>query len=350
MIRKHRSLRDAGRPGFGSTICLAIINLLLLTPLLANDKLFFWEAQMVGAYDFADQEIALYSHHPHHAMQKPSLGFDYVQRLGVENRDWGLIAIQYRVAYQESQEPRFASQLYNAYIKLKTNPLDVWIGSNKPALGLNQNLDNHAALLADMSSRVFNYDRDWGLGIGKDLGLWQPALSITNGSGMRLYNREGNYLISGRLGLGNFNSQNFNFGFSGAHGRVLEAMGYMLGHPEASTGEYTLHKMNYLGMDANLRYLNYELKADLLAGSFFDQQAYAALIRAGYNLFAEDRLKLEAQVLHSHQVNTDLSNYSLAASLQITPDITFRAMTDYLAQDEEWKLAAQLYFYKPFSP
>lgn len=349
MDQRNSSFLGAGGLPCALKIGLLASMLLMLSPLLANDKLFFWEAQMVGGYDLEAGQAILYSHHPHHAMQKPSIGFDYIQRLGSENRDWGLIALQYRVAYQETQEPRFASQLYNAYLKLNARPLDLWIGSNKPALGLNQNLDNHAALLPDMSSRVFTYDRDWGIGAARDYRFWQPSLSLSNGSGMRLYNKEGNYLLAGRLGLGNFNAANYNLGFSAAHGKVLEAMGYTLGHPNSSTGEYILHDMNYLGMDANLRYLNYELKADLLAGRFYRKEAYAALLRAGYNLLPEDGLKLEAQVLHSRQVDNELTDYSAAAALRLNPDLMLRAMSVYQAQKKEWKLVAQLYFYKPFS-
>lgn len=334
---------------FARKFSLLLLSLLILSPFWAADKLLFWEAQIVGAYDLQAEEAIWYSHHPHHAMQKPSLGFDYLQRLGSETGDWGLIAVQYRVAYQDKQDPRFASQLYNAYFKLKAKPLDVWLGSNKPALGLSQNLDNHAALLADMSSRVFTFDRDWGIGAGKDFGKWQPAVSLTNGSGMRLYNEEGNYLLAGRLGLGNFNTDNYNFGISVAQGKVLEAMGYVLGHPNSATGEYIRHEMSYLGADANLRYLNLELKADLLGGSFYHKEAYAALLRAGWNLFEEDKLKLETQVLHSHQVQKDITNYSAAIACKLSSDLTLRTMTDYQAQDKNWKLVAQLYFYKPFT-
>ncbi len=349
MTKLNSSFRDAALAPLTLKLGLFLLALLMLSPLRAADKLFFWEAQMLGGYDFGSQEPILYSHHPHHAMQKPSLGLDYLQRLGGETGDWGLIAIQYRVAYQDKQDPRFASQLYNAYFKLKANPLDVWIGSNKPALGLSQNLDNHAALLTDMSSRVFTFDRDWGIGAGKDFGKWQPTLSLTNGSGMRLYNKGGNYLLAGRLGMGNFNADNFNFGVSGVHGKVLEAMGYVLGHPNSATGEYILHDMNYLSADANLRYLNLELKAELLAGSFYHKDAFAALLRAGWSRFDEDKLKLEAQVLHSRQVQKDLSNYSIAIAYKLTPDLTLRALTDYQAQDQNWKIVGQMYFYKPFS-
>lgn len=329
---------------------LALLLLLPILPLSAGDTLLFWEAQMVGAYDGNREEFQLYSHYSHHAMQKPSMGFGLIKRFGSEYGDWGILALQYRVAYQNEQRPRFASQLYNAYFKAKTEAADIWMGSNKPALGLSYRLDNHAALLSDMTSRVFTYDRDWGIGAEKDYGLIKPAISITNGSGMRLYNKKGNYLLAGRLGIGNYEKSNYNLGISTAHGKVLEAMGYTLGHPDSQTGEYPLHGMSYLGVDGAWRYRNYEWKTDLLAGEFYHEDAYAAMLRGTVNLMDEDKLKLEGQILHSLQVKKDLTNYAAAVAYQITPDIALRTMADYNVQDENWRFVAQIYFYKPFSP
>ncbi len=349
MTRRKGSPRGAGGAVPLSKGCFALVLLLLILPLGAENTLLFWEAQMVGAYDNEAEDLQWYSHHPHHAMQKPSLGFDLIKRFGSEYGDWGLLALQYRVAYQNDQKPRFASQLYNAYFKLKTEPVDIWIGSNKPATGLSYSLDNHAALLSDMTAKVFTYDRDWGIGAEKDYGLLKPAISITNGSGMRIYNEKGNYLLASRLGIGNFNKSNYNMGISAAQGKVLEAMGYTLGHPDGQTGEYILHNMSYGGLDGSIRYRNYELKTDLLAGEFYHEPAYAALLRGTINLMEEDKLKLEGQILHSRQVKKDITNYAAAVAYQISPDITLRTMADYHVQNENWRIVAQIYLYKPFS-
>jgi hypothetical protein len=319
----------------------------IIQPLMASDNLLFVEAQMVGGYSSSIDEVILYSHHFHEAMQKPSVGFDFVKRFGNESRDWGLLAIQYRVAYQQDSKPRYASQLYNAYYKQKLPGLDVWIGSNKPAVGLTSNLDNHAVLLSDMSMKVFTFDRDWGVGAEKDMDWLKLSGSATNGSGMQIYNKHGNYLLAGRMGLGNLNKSNYNLGFSAAHGKVLEAMGYTLGHPDAQSGEYILHGMDYVGMDGSLRYLNIDLKFDSLLGEFYNKPAKAIMLRTGIHLLEEERLTLEAQVIYSKYVVFENFNGELAAAYKLNSDFTLRAMGDYDTRQETYKIIGQLYYYKP---
>ena len=334
----------------------AKLSLILVTMLLscmsltlsASDSVLFLEGQMVGAYDSATDEAILYSHHVHDSMQKPSLGFDLVKRFSNESRDWGILAVQYRVAYQKDIKPRFASQLFNAYYKQKLPMFDLWIGSNKPALGLSSTLDNHAALLSDMSMKVFTFDRDWGIGMDKDLNSYKLSFSATNGSGQKIYNKQGNYLLAGRFGVGNYNKSNFNIGLSAAHGKVLEAMGYTLGHPNSSDGEYILHNMDYLGLDGSYRYLNMDIKADALWGEFYHKPARAYLLRAGLNMLDEDKLVVEAQALHSKYVVFESINLSIATSYKLNADFTIRAMADYNIDTDEYKLVGQLYFYKPF--
>lgn len=331
--------------GIGLLACFLMLG---IGALRAEDTLLFVEAQMVGGYSSVEDGAVWYSHHLHDAMQKPSLGFDLIKRFSNENRDWGMLALQYRVAYQKSSKPRFASQVYNAYFKYKAPNADIWIGSNRPATGLSSSLDNHASLLPDMTMKVFTYDRDWGIGAEHEGDLIKVSASLTNGAGMRIYNKEGNYMLAGRLGIGNLNKHNYNLGVSAVHGKVLEAMGYRLGHIEATDGSYILHDEDYIGVDGSLRYLNYDLKVDALTGSFYDQPARALLVRTGVRLFDEDRLNVEAQFLYSKHAVFENTNYSASLSYKLSPDLTMRALYDYHTQDKAYKVIAQLYYYKPF--
>jgi hypothetical protein len=328
---------------------LVFLALALFIPLQAGNSLLFGEAQLVGGYMFDSEDAVLYSHGAHDAMQKPSLGIDYVRRFSNDYRDYGVLAIQYRIAYQEDNEPRFASQLYNAYYKQKFPLADVWIGSNKPATGLTSSLDNHAALLADMSMKVFTFDRDWGLGAEKDMDWLKISASATNGSGMRLYNKDGNYLLASRVGLGNFRKSNYNIGVTAVHGKVLEAMGYALGHVDAVGGDYILHEQSYLGLDGTMRYTMAELSFDALTGEFYNQPARALMVRGGLNLLPEDRLKLEGQYMFSKHAVFENTDYSAALSYKLNSDFSFRALYNYHEQDKEQRVVAQVYYYKPLN-
>ncbi len=315
------------------------------TPLQATEQLLSVEAQLVGGYDGLTNEAVLYSFHPHEAMQKPSLGFDYIRKFNNGFRDFGTLAVQYRVAYNEKIKPRFENQIYNLYYKHKFPGFDVWLGSNKPATGLSSYDDNHAALLPDMTMKVFTYDRDWGLGAELDRDWIKFSASATNGAGMNLYNKEGNYLLAGRLGFGNFNRSNYTVGISGVHGRVLEAMGYRLGHLDSASGEYIVHPENYVGVDGSARYLNFSLKFDALTGDFYNQPARALLVRGGIHLLEEDRLTFEGQYLYSKHAVFEKQDLSAGLAFRATPDLTFRTMYNYDLEQDNYKLVGQIYYY-----
>ncbi len=194
---------------------------------------------------------------------------------------------------------------------------------------------------------MFTFDRDWGIGVDKDMDWLKLSASATNGSGMQIYNKNGNYLLAGRMGLGSLNKSNFNIGLSAVHGKVLEAMGYTLGHPDAQSGEYIQHGMDYAGLDGSLRYLNMDLKFDSLIGEFYNKPAKALMLRSGIRLMDEERLIIEAQGFYSKYVVFEAKNMALAAAFKLTPDVTIRAMGDYSLVDDTYKIIGQLYYYKP---
>ncbi len=325
---------------------LILLILMAFQPLFGDDQLLFLEGQLVGGYSSLTNGPILYSHHAKDSMQKPSLGFDYIRKFNNGFRDTGTLAVQYRVAYNESIKPRFESQIYNLYYKHKLPGFDLWMGSNRPAAGLSSYLDNHAALLPDMTMKVFTFDRDWGAGLDADRGWIRFAASATNGAGMRIYNKKGNYMLAARIGIGDFNKSNYTLGLSGIHGKVLEAMGYNLGHANSATGEYTLHPEDYIGADGSLRYLNYFLKFDALSGQFYNQPARALLVRTGFNLLSEDRLSLEAQYLYSKHAVFNNANLAASVTYRITPDLALRALFDYDLRADESKIVGQIYYYK----
>ena len=82
-----------------------------------------------------------YSMNPDAEMQKPSLGFDYLQRFSGESGDWATFALQGRLALtvngeDGANEIKLEPQIYNAYFKVKTPGPYVWVGHNRPAFGL----------------------------------------------------------------------------------------------------------------------------------------------------------------------------------------------------------------------
>ncbi|HPG52501.1 MAG TPA: hypothetical protein PLL11_18140, partial [Spirochaetota bacterium] len=69
----------------------------------ASGTLFYLEAQGVGGYSSAAREAVFYSQHQEDAMQKPSIGFDFLHRFSGEQGDIGSLAIQMRAAFDRTK-------------------------------------------------------------------------------------------------------------------------------------------------------------------------------------------------------------------------------------------------------
>ncbi len=111
-----------------------------VSPAFGKSYLLYLEAQGVGGYDTAEDGPIYYSMNPLDVMQKPSVGFDYLQRFSSETGDWGSFALQMRLAYNEAYratgEDEFQAQIYNAFFKYKAGFADLWIGHSRIAFGL----------------------------------------------------------------------------------------------------------------------------------------------------------------------------------------------------------------------
>ena len=64
----------------------------------AADHLLYFEAQGIAGYSSELKKAIYYSQNPDAEMQKPSLGFDYLQRFSGESGDWATFALQGRLA------------------------------------------------------------------------------------------------------------------------------------------------------------------------------------------------------------------------------------------------------------
>ena len=226
-------------------------------------------------------------------MQKPSLGFDYLKRFSGDSGDFAIFALQYRLALtqikrsgsssgasatasNEAQEPivichkpeneattanktgpdafqaaydgyKTENQVYNAYLKVKTPWSSVWLGNNRPAFGLSSYLDGHSHLLSTLGMR-FGYDRDWGIGVNRELEWGDISASITTGSGMPFYTgRRGipfnsHALTASRISYGVLSRDNFTAGFSVGSGRTLNTVGYTLDGQGAAANAVSRHR------------------------------------------------------------------------------------------------------------
>lgn len=316
---------------------LFLLGLCLLAATARAESLLYLEAQGVGGYSGLSRQGIGYSQGPDDPMQKPSLGFDYLQRLSSENGDWAVAALQARLAYDGLGA--IQPQLYNASLKGKFSWGDLWLGHDRPAFGLSSYLDTHGALLQPLAMEGLGFDRDWGLGYYLPFEEGDLALSLTTGSGMPLI-ENGSYLADLRFSLGVLEKDNFTAGLSLSKGSVLNIMGYQ----QMGGG---LIDRELAGLDAAFNWLNFEFKAESVVGSQSGLFTTGSLFRAGFNLMDENRLKFEVQPVYlTHQDQPDNLKVYSGATFILNDTLTLRAMEVYDSLSNSNAIVGQVYFYR----
>lgn len=305
-----------------------------------DSDLLYFEAQGIAGYSSLQSKAIYYSMNPDAEMQKPSVGFDYLRRFSGESGDWGSLGLQgrYAVSVKENGGKTSEPQAYNAWFKVKSPWTDVWIGHNRPALGLGSYFDSHPLILRTLPIQGFGYDRDWGIGTYRDFSRGNLQFSATTGSGMPVYFK-GNYMLAARAAYGVLNEDNYTVGLSAGYGWTLDTMGYKLRDPDPL-------RMRLVGTDFAFLRDNLEHRFDLFYGEWLGQDTVAMMYRLGILFGPEERLKIEAQptVWRSGDKNWLMS---LCFSALATSDLTFRTMYEYNHAEDDHRVILQLYYYKP---
>lgn len=281
----------------------------------------FLEAQTVGGYSSKESEPVYYSNNRNDAMQKPSLGFDYIEKLSNDYQDLATIAIQGRLAYDKSYN-KWEPQLYNAYVEAKTSVGgDLWLGSNRPAFLLGSYWDTHAELLQPLSMEGFGFGRDWGVGYTKYLDDGDFKASMTSGSGQS-FRTEGNYLAALRYGKGVINFDNYNVGLSLANGRTLKTMGY---HVE----DHKPKDFRMIGFDGSYNFNNVEQKAEFAFGEKQDKASLGVLYRLTLKFLEDDKLKLDFQPSYTKNHKDYDKTLSFGTTYKVSSETAVRFMYSY---------------------
>ena len=309
-----------------------------VAPLSAQSYLFYLEAQGIAGYSSAAKKAVFFTMSREEVMQKPSLGFDYVQRFSGASGDFAILAIQGRLSVNTDWGKTLEPQIYNAYLKMKTGLANFWLGHNKPKFGLSDVLDNHATLLQPLSMMGFGFDRDWGIGVERDFSGGSAGISLTTGSGMGL-RTDGSYFLAGRISKGVLGQDNFSGGFSAALGRTYDIVGYERLSESAMP-------ILLAGADLTWRGNNWEHNFEIMAGSRDERGAAAVFWRTGLALLEESRLRLEVQPVFVVMQGSAQFQVSAGATYLPHPDWTLRTMVAYDSELKEGKVLFQIYYYK----
>jgi hypothetical protein len=323
-----------------SAVLAAALLLAGAGPASASSQLLFFEAQGVAGYSSAQDEAIFYSMNPREIMQKPTVGFDYLGRLSGGAGDWLAAALQVRLGYNEAPEeddPRFELQVYNAYLKYKGGQGDLWVGHNRPALGLGAYFDSHGLLLRTLAMQGYGFDRDWGAGVYRETEWGDVAGSLTTGTGapVRL---SGNWFAAGRVGYGVVNRDNYTLGFSLAGGETLETMGNAVLESEPAA-------LKLVAFDAALLRDNLEHRVEIQVGKLWGENAFAAFYRFGILFDGEGRWRLEAQPEYLEAAGKKGFQGDVCLSVLATADLTLRLLYSYNEPEDDHRVVLQAYYY-----
>lgn len=319
---------------------LAALAFAAAPPLRASAYLLYFELQGVAGYSSAARKAVFSSMSDMEAMQKPSVGFDYVQRFSGASGDIAVLAVQGRLAWnaEETSEDRLEPQLYNAYLKLKAGFADIWVGHNRPKFGLAPSYDTHGHLLQTLAMRGYGFDRDWGIGLERDFPRGSAGLSLTTGSGMPLA-FHGNCFAAARVAFGVLEQDNYSIGLSAGHGRLLDTMGVHI------TSTQTV-PFSMAGVDVSFLADAWDHRAEIYAGSRDGRGAFAALWRIGRGFLAENRLRVELQPSVIRASGATHAQLGAGVTFIPHPDWTLRAMISRDGETRDTRAVFQIYYYK----
>lgn len=306
----------------------------------ASDYLMYLEAQGVGGYSSKNNRAIFYSTKQEDVMQKPSWGFDYIQKFSNDSGDFGSLAVQARISYNQVSDhlEKFEPQLYNFYYKQKTGIADIWAGHNRPAFGISSYFDSHGLLLGTLAMQGYGFDRDWGAGIARDFGWGDIAVSATTGTGMVL-NSYGSYFYAGRVSFGVLSQDNYNIGLSYGYGKTIDTMGYVVMNRVPMM-------FSMAGVDFTHLWNNIENRLEAMYGTNMDKRSLALFWRFGIKFFEEDRLKLEIQPMYIKHGDEKKFIISAGPSFMVINSLSLRGLYEYDNITKNSQYVAQIYFYK----
>ena len=168
---------------------LVLLSLLGAAEAGAQSHLLFLELQGVAGYSTARKRTIFYSLSREDVMQKPGLGLRLCSqgfRQGPGTSGPSPSRPDWPMTRRGRQGPIPALQrLLDTRQVLPTSGR----GTAAPAFGLSSILDSHALLLPTLAMTGYGFDRDWGVGLSKDLAWGNAAASLTAGSGCRSASR-----------------------------------------------------------------------------------------------------------------------------------------------------------------
>ena len=319
---------------------------LLVLPAFSAPGRLYKEFNFIGGYSDAQQWI---SRNPG---LRNSLGFEYFKKFSDEYGDYLTLDLQVRLAYDPSDDfdPTWAIEIHNAWLEYKLGlGKSLKFGHLAPAFGLESDLDTHGKLLQTLAFDNLGFKKDWGLAYKTIFGDYDLEVTGTIGSGMAIRRKDDSYLISARLSKGS--SDEFRYGMSFLHGRVLKAKEPWT-IPAGDLAMDNAIEKTRMGIDMQFPINEFVFKAELAAGCDNGTTVGGGLAQLEYTPpdNQDITLKLQTKYWADELDNKKRTDLTLAPVVEwkMNRELTFRAgyFQDIVSKDnEEKRLLLQLYYY-----
>jgi len=313
----------------------------------ANDSLFYKEVNLIGGYSDRDHWIGKGSE------LENSVGFEDYRKFSGDYGDYLTTDLQARVGYDSTKNSHDAwgLQIHNAWLLYKLGyGVKLRFGHFDPAFGLEPELDTHGTIIQTLAAKNIGFKKDWGFGLEGSLSKLDYKTALQLGSGMSTYAKDGNFLLTSRVGSPT--TQNLQYGISFLYGRVLESIG-MRTIPRNKLVSDTATLKKRIGLDSQYLFGPCLFKGEVAYGNNGGNNVLGYLGEVDYTVPKYQNWELELQfqswINELARSSSSDSTLMVGTSYKLNQSTTLRAAFSHdfnmAGQKEEDKFLVQFYFF-----
>jgi len=307
---------------------LIIISIILACILLAGSaqagsSLFYKEINLIGGYSDNQEWVGK------SAGLRNSVGFEDYRKFSNDYGDFLTTDLQVRATYDslEDSDDAWALEVHNAWLEYKlAYGYNLIAGHFDPAFGLETVLDTHGTILQTLAKKNIGFKKDWGIGMRGSLDKFDYNIGLQLGSGMSIRRRDGNFLITARLGTPQ--TEDLQVGASILYGDLLMPDGTATLPRTDLLFDKAVSKKR-IGVDGQYRWNSLLFKGEVAYGKDDDDEVLGYLAELDYTIPTLQNLQLEIQLSSwmNDMGNRDLDDSTIAAgaSYKVNKDVTLRA-------------------------
>jgi len=320
---------------------------ILKAPLLANESLFYKEANLIGGYSNRDHWVGKSNDLTN------AVGFEDYRKFSNDYGDYLTTDLQVRLAYDSMQNSHNAwgIQVHNAWLLYKMNyAAKLRVGHFDPAFGLEPQLDTHGTILQTLMMKNIGFKKDWGVGLEGSFSKFDYKTALQLGSGMGIRRRDDSFLLTSRVGTPA--SQNFQYGLSFLYGRVLETEDMKTIPQDKLLSDQAILKKR-VGLDSQYLFGPYLFKGEVAYGENDSKKVLGYLGEIDYTIPKYQNWELELQFqswINKLGENSSAdSTLTLGTTYKLNQKTTLRAAFSHdfnnMNQKEESKVLLQFYYF-----